>query len=288
MGVFDEGSATEKWLAGIGIALLSVIGIAVLAYIVKSGYIGSAISPIGGLLFSIANYIPFGLMIFGLVADLFSQELRYSITTILAIGSIFINWSLGKVLAGRYNVPSGMTGGGVFDDLRDKGWCTLPGLEMFESKFTPMSILVTSAIMTYYIVFAWISRSPSENISITVGLPLLWIAQIAVFGISGCSSYYVPMSGGGTLANILWSMAFGMTFGSTAFGIVYKYFPQYAPFAHTQGTGPGAGGFQAKNPIGSGSSPVTGGACSAVQGGEEDAMVCEAYRNGQLVTESLT
>jgi hypothetical protein len=287
MDIFDEGSRTENWLAGTGLFLLSAIGIAVLAYIVKSGYIGAAISPIGGLLFSIANYIPFGLMIFGLVADMFAQEFRYSITTIMAIGSIFANKFLSKIFESRYSIPSGMTGGGVFDDLRDKGWCTLPGLEMFESKFTPMSILVTSAIMTYYIIFAWLSRSPSENISITVALPLLWVSQIAVFGISGCTSYYVPI-GGGTIGNILISIVIGLLFGGAAVATIYTTFPQYAPFAHTQGTGPGAGGFQAKNPIGSGSSPVTGGACSAVQGGEEDAMVCEAYRNGQLVTESLT
>lgn len=295
----DASDITSATLDGVG---YGVGGIALFLLVLVLGFVfykrGDAVSsfftPFVGFLFGIANFIPFGVMIFGMIMDVMGQEFRYSITTIMGILTIWANYLLGKGLEGFFGSPP-VTGGAYLNQLREFGWCTIPGMESFESKFTPMSIVVTTAIAVYYITFAGLNRPASQNISIGVGFPLIILAQLAVFGLSDCASYYIPLSGSGIVGNILASLAFGGIMGGAAVATVQFAYPSKSPFANIMGgpvPGSTGGGFQAKNPMGNGgglgAAPPTGGTCSPVEGGDEDAMVCEAYRNGQLVTESLT
>lgn len=280
--------------------VLSVIGGIALLYIaylkvdLSSMPKSTDTNPIASLFFALTNYIPFGLMIFGFVADMFSQQLMYSITTIMSLILIVLNGWVGSTFATSASVPSGFTGGGIWEDLREKGWCTLPGFEAWESKYTPMSIIVSSAIAIYYIFFAWANRPSGENVSIIAGLLSTLALQVIVFGFSGCSSYYIPI-GGSIMWNILLSLLVGFTAGATSMLVVQYRYPQYAPFVqapipmakHLLGPGGKRWTIPTNEDVGS-TGPVTGGACAAIQGGEDDAMVCEAYRNGQLVTDSLT
>jgi hypothetical protein len=295
----DASDITSATLDGVGYGVGGIAGlilVLILGYVFykKGDDISPFFTPFVAFLFGIANFIPFGVMIFGIIMDVMAQEFRYSITTIMGILTIWANYLLGKSLEGFFGSPT-VTGGAYLNQLRELGWCTIPGMESFESKFTPMTIVVTTAIAVYYIAFAAINRPASQNISIGVGFPLIILAQLAVFGLSDCASYYIPLSGSGIVGNILASLAFGGIMGGVAVSTVQFAYQSKSPFANIM-NGPAAGatsgGLQAKNPMGNsgglGSAPPTGGTCSPIEGGDEDAMVCEAYRNGQLVTESLT
>lgn len=286
-----DDSKTNPWKIAIYV-ILGILGL--IAFLLGYVYLKSLVSsgPLLGFIFGIANFIPFGLMLFGLFADVLGQEVKYSITTIMGMFAIWVNYILGKILESRYGSPA-MTGGDL-TQLREFGWCTIPGMERLESKFTPMSLVVTSAIAVYYITFAALSRSASQNIAVGLGFPVIIMLQLAVFGFSDCGSYYIPLSGSGIVGNILSSITLGAIFGGAAVATVKFVYPAKSPFYNiptTDGGGGGGNNNGLPDPGGLpdlGGSQKTGGTCSPVEGSEDDAMVCEAYRNGQLVTESLT
>jgi hypothetical protein len=267
------------------ITLSSVIGALILYAIFRQPSVNSGISSgIYGLIYTISNFLPYGILLFGFFADVVGQEFRYSIASLTGLLAILVNYGLKSVLERVFTgAPVGTT---VVDE---RGWCTLPGLEFLESRATPMSIVSSSAIITYLLIFAWIQRPAMDNIAISVLLPIILIVQMFTFHFSGCSPYYNTSSlmGGFSLAILIGtiigvSMWAGINFGA----------PQYSPFAEFSPntmTSPGAGGLQSTKGVG-GSKNATGGKCSQVSGSADDnnAYVCEAYKNGQLVTQTIS
>ena len=263
-------------LAGIG-------GLALLGFAWTKGQdsgIGYGIAEgFRGIFFAIANFIPLGFMLFGMIADVINQEFRNTIATILGMIAVVLNNLVSRMLT-TGSVP--MAGGAVPDQV----WCTIPGLNALESRAFPMTITTTWAIMMYYITFAAAKRPASQNISLGVGLGGLSLIQILTFMFVGCKDYFIPV-GGSYLFNVLGAIVLGTTIGTTAYGVVNNFYPAYAPIGFAPPTAnPGLLDATARNPM-AGTSSKTGGSCSAVEGGEEDAMVCEAYKNGQLVTDTL-
>jgi hypothetical protein len=231
---------------------------------------------IRGFFFAIANFIPLGFMLFGIIADIINQEFRNTISTILGMIAVILN-NLASRLFTIGNVP--MAGGAVPDQV----WCTIPGLNALESRALPMTITSTWAIMMYYITFAAAKRPASQNISLGVGLGGLSLIQIMTFAMVGCKDYFIPI-GGTYVWNVVGAIVLGTVIGTGAYGVVNNLYPAYAPLGFVVSPTTGGGLLSVTNPMASTSSK-TGGSCSAIEG--EDAMVCEAYKNGQLVTESL-
>ena len=274
---------------GAGIGIGSLIGVILLgagAYFLSTRLNIGIGSGVGRFFFAIANFIPFGLVLFGFIADMISQEFRYSISSIVAIVTMLINWGLGNFLGNRMNTQTAPMAGGA-----DSRWCSIPGLEGLESTTLPMNISTTVSIVLYYAWFALAERPMGENISLIAGLGAILIAQIISFASSGCSEYFTALYGSMGY-NVVFAIILGVATSATAFGLMHiDGGSQYSPFATVAVAQPkkllGPGGTE--HVVKSGlSAPPTGGKCSPVEGGEEDAMVCEAYRNGQLVTDTLT
>jgi hypothetical protein len=241
--------------------------------------VSGGIPTLGTLIFSISNFIPFGMVLFGFIADLIGQEFRYSISSIVGILTMIVNKLVSYVMFDR-KVQTPMAGGGVA-----QGWCAIPGFELLEARSLPMSTAVTSAIAVYYIVSGFMKRPAGQNISISAGLGVFLVANVITMGASGCSEYYYPI-GGSFVFNLLLATLLGAACGAIASTVVNESFPDKSPFANVKNlpVGPSATGLQSSGAVGA---PATGGSCKPAEGAEEDAMVCEAYRNGQLVTDSL-
>ncbi len=271
------GTVIISLLAGVG--TLSLLGY-VWAKGSSSGAGFAVAEALRGFFFAIANFIPLGFMLFGTIADVINQEFRNTIATILGLIAVVLNNLVSRLFT-IGSVP--MAGGAVPDQV----WCTIPGLNALESRAFPMTITTTWAIMMYYITFAAAKRPASQNISLGVGLGGLSLIQILTFMFVGCKDYFIPV-GGSYAFNVLGAIVLGTTIGTSAYGVVNNFYPAYAPlgFVTSPTTGGGLLGKTAPNPM-VGTSTATGGSCSPVEGGEEDAMVCEAYKNGQLVTDSL-
>ena len=266
---------------GIGVvttlSVLALLGFGVAAF---TGRLSGASGFITPFLFAIANFIPFGLIVFGFIADMIGQEFRYSIASIVGIISIFINNGVGRIADMFFKTPSDTGLSSVVDT--GKMWCFIPGLEGLESKSLPMNFTVMGSVMTYYLIFGLLNRNMSMNTSLISAFFIFPIVQGLAFYTGGCSQWY----SGGALGNII-AWILGIALGGIAYSIVNAADPSRSPFAFvwkgdsvTPNNSP-ASGWQS-------SAPRSGGKCTAADTDDNNAFVCEAYKNGVLVTEKIS
>jgi hypothetical protein len=250
---------------------------------------------VSAFLFAVLNFIPFGLITFGFVADMIGQDFRYSIASLIGLLSIAMNWAFGMFSGHSSWATGGMEQPGT-------GWCMIPGLEGLENRAMPMNLVASSTILTYYIIWAATQRDPAQNFSLYISTAVLLIIQLGLFYTSGCSQYYIDSSmyrAGAILQGAGW--------GGIGYAIVKATGGWLTPFQSTFGqansntgmgnkegfttqehmlTGPGWNG-STQSPVFQKLVPRTGAQCSKDQSEEGDEFVCEAYKNGKLVTEKI-
>lgn len=265
----------------IGIGVGSAIGViifAALAFALSQPTMREALGRVfGNFSFAVTNFIPFAFITFGIIADVIGQEFRYIFVTITGFVAILVNWAAKFFLEPLFGVNSQLGGG-------DQGWCFIPGLESFESRATPMNVVSTTAIIVYLMIFGGTERQIGQNVALYVIMPLLLCVQLLAFYFGGCTPYYSSGLGG-----IATAMVIGTVVGATMYGIVQGAMPERSPFANSKNMASPMMQNSAKPPVGSPlGKPSTGGKCSAANTDDDNAYVCEAYKNGQLVTESIT
>jgi len=238
-------------------------------------------SALSSVFFAITNFIPFGLLTFGIIADVIGQEVRYSIGSLIGVTTIIVNYLAKFVLEPFMSIPpptlTSSTDSG-------KAWCFIPGLDSFENRASPMNFAVTSSIMVYYLIFAALNRQPGQNISIGIAFPALFLIQIGTFYFGECNQYYPSGTTGKLIAVVL-----GAIVGALGYSAVNMWDPAKAPFGYAV-SGPSASGYQsgpvtAPRTVGA---PQNGAKCSAANTDDDNAYVCEAYKNGVLVTEKIS
>ena len=275
---------SEATGVGIGIgASFGVIALLGLGYAGYSGKFGDVGGVFKSFFFVVTNFIPLGLVLFGFIADLIGQEFRYSIGSIVGLAAIAVNWILKIPLESFFSLPPPVV------SAADSGqvMCFIPGLEMFENRVTPMNFVSSTAILTYFLIFAALNRTPQQNISIGVAFPVILLTQLTTFYVGNCDAYY-PAGWAGKLAAIV----LGVVVGASGYGIVANTDPTQAPFMRVITTNPyNPGGWQGAREPSSGSgvgSSQNSAKCSAANTDDDNAYVCEAYKNGVLVTEKIT
>ena len=280
-----------------GISLTAILGFlfvgAAAYFFYTSQYASGVWVGVGAFLFAVVNFIPFGLITFGFVADMIGQDFRYSIASLFGLLSIAINWVIGM-----YTGHSSFTSG---PEQPGTGWCMIPGLEGFENRAMPMNLVGSATVLTYYLIWAFTQRDMAQNWSILVSSLTLLIIQWGLFYSSGCSQYYVDSAMyrfGALLQGVIW--------GAIGYGIIKGTAWWLTPFQNTQGqansnsgmgnkesftvehmlSGPGWDGSK-QSTVFQKLVPRTGAQCSKDQSEEGDEFVCEAYKKGQLVTEKI-
>jgi len=268
---------------GVGstLGLLFVIGIGVAGY---TGNLSGAKDMLSPFMFALANFIPFGLITFGFIADIVGQEFRYSIASIIGIVSIILNkFVFGRIADLFFLTPSSTELSSVVDT--GHMWCFIPGLEGLESKSLPMNFIVMGSIMTYYLIFGTLNRSSASNISLIASFLIFPIIQGLAFYLGGCNQWYSS----GILGNFI-SWGVGIMLGAIGYAIVNAVDPAKSPFNYNwTGSTAASSGYRSSAPNpGVGGVPPTGAKCSAADTDDNNAFVCEAYKNGVLVTEKIS
>jgi hypothetical protein len=257
------------------------------------------------------------LVLFGFIIDTINQELRYSIVSFIGIASVFVNFLFGvifKTLLGGKGIgealaaaatkaaetaaaaapaTGGMKGGFV--------GCTVPGFESIESIYAPQGLVLPAAIFMYLIMDFGTHRIPSRNIGLGVILPAILLLHSSIMWGLGCFDKYYWQS---PLITILAGFAVGTICGISGWGVVKTFFPDKLPTSAPNPFGPsspsggapptvgpgGTGPLGSTGPVippgGMGSSRSPGvGTCSAPN--DQDQFVCEAYKNGKLITTTM-
>jgi hypothetical protein len=182
------------------------------SYIYKgsSGVPTTGIKPPSGvvlLMKDIFSYIPHMLVLFGIIADIFTYEGVYSIASLIGILSIPLNWLFGYLWGGlhgavndAYNVimsrknPMSSSGpanerqgyqqGGAAPGsyFRSYDGCNIQGLEGISSDYTIQTMVVTTTIMSYFMYDNITNRGTKFASATIIAFILFYVAGWFIIG----------------------------------------------------------------------------------------------------------
>jgi hypothetical protein len=170
--------------------------------------------------------------------------------------------------------PLPRTGG---DAISNAALCSFPGLEKFDNKWAPQNILVTTAIMFYYMIGEWESGNANRTIAPGVALLATVLGQIGVRYTAGClDPIWAPAV----------SIVAGAAFGIGGYHVVKAVSGSSTPFIQNQTDKTTAGGFSSvEAPVTDATKPADGSKCAEASG---DDFVCDLYKNGELITSTVS
>jgi hypothetical protein len=231
------------WYSVLFTAILAVL--ATLAASRASAMPATSGSMVGGLITDTALFLPHALILFGILADMFTYQGVYSIPSLVGVISILANkildyfWhGLSAVLDKAKKVAAAGTGGvpqrgGAV--LNYKG-CYVQGFEIdaLRSEFSSQTLVVTATILSYYIMDLVLNKGwASAMASIIVGTAFFFM-QVTSMASGGC------FESTGMTTTVMTSVANGVLFGGIAYGVVQTYFPSRLPSGAIQTIPPGA------------------------------------------------
>lgn len=223
-------------ILAIVVAIVSVVGTIYAMMPRRAGMSGPP--GIGDLFSDSILFLPHILILFGVLADIFTMQGAYSIPSLVALCSIPINWAFGMLLAGVggaandfvafYNSRAegaaapgpGQSGGGMSE------WdgCEIKGFEFFKSEYAPQGLVVTSTVFWYYLLDLMMNRAALDSL-------LTWLAFLLFFGLQTMQLASCSNMAGNVILKTFVALAEGFIIGGTGYGIVQTTIPTRLPSA---------------------------------------------------------
>lgn len=187
--------------------------------------------------------------------------------------------------------------------------CTLPGFEWLENKIAPQGIVMSMTVLWYLMIELWDTGAGSQSMALGITTAITFGLQWLILHRNNCLTSYKY----GTYSAII-ALIMGITFAGTSYGIqkqLSKYtgnstvppVPSGSPgtFVCPPGTVASPSGDACINKLGPGGTPSSGLGSANTEsiinvGGlneksqavdDQDQFVCEAYKDGELVTSTI-
>lgn len=241
------------WTVLVAALVFSVVGVVAGSYFgagAMSG-VGAAAGSVsvGSLAMDTISYIPHILLLFGVLADMFTLQGVWSIPSLIGVLSIPMNYvfqyfwkgidelaasiettakkplvSQGTQTAGRK-----LKGGKLFENYDG---CSVQGLEMLNSPYAPQTLVVTATVFSYYCFDLVRNRGWVNSLGAILGFIVIYGAEIAVISsntssvgcaVDGQAAQYSPFMQG------LRSLFEGVMFGGVGYAITQTYAPNRLP-----------------------------------------------------------
>lgn len=240
----------QGWSNAISIAATAVVTvIAVVAYqrSLLPGATTGSISVPGGL-DQVFAYVPHGLILFGILADMFTYQGVYAISSGIALMSIPANTVFGYFWSGlaglfmeirRLAIPQAMgaaaaarTGANVVRSFQTAGadgvtaggiTCDslLPeALKALRSNYASSSLVLTTTFFVYYLIDLVVNRGWVSATATIFAFAILFGGQALTLSCGGMFSHLMVVG---------ISLVEGAFLGGTAYSIVQAYYPSYLP-----------------------------------------------------------
>jgi hypothetical protein len=220
----------------------------------KPSLSGVSVPSVGSLATDTITYIPHVLLLFGVLADMFTYQGVYSIPSLVGLLSIPLNWvfkyfwiglfetlrRLGDIMAstpktgGAATATFGFAGVGAIPPpatlpkppsfFKDYDGCTVQGFAWAATPYAPQTLVITATIFWYYILDLIMNRGWINATAAIVTFVVLFLAETAVVG--DCSSDGVKLS---KYVRALMAASEGLLFGGSAYAVVQAYFPNSLP-----------------------------------------------------------
>jgi hypothetical protein len=244
------------WAALVTAILTAIVSVLGTIYYLKGTRPSVPNAPPGvGMLFTDAiTFLPHILILFGILADIFTLRGAYSIPSLVGLLSIVIHYGLQFLWSGvtamlgdlytlimtpQKDVPDitkmftktntsstvattptiyGQVGGAM------SAWngCEVYGFESLKSPYAPQGLVVTASIFWYYLLDLWNNRNPLDSVATAVAFPLLFGLQ--VWQLNSCEN----MVGSVAIKSII-ALSEGLIIGGTGYGIVQSSIPERLP-----------------------------------------------------------
>ena len=184
--------------------------------------------------------------------------------------------------------------------------CSLPGFEWLENTVAPQGIIMSMTVLWYLMIELWDTGSSGQTVALGITTAITFIIQWLVLARNGCLNSYRF-----TTYSPLIALVMAITFAGTSYGIqkiILKNMssggipvapvPSGTPgtFVCPPGTVLSANGENCVTPLGPGGTQKTpmqsiinvgGGNTQSQPVDDNDQFVCEAYRDGELVTSTI-
>lgn len=233
---------TPWWTQMITIFVTAFVSVIGTVYAMAPKAPGLPGSTVGSLVKDTITYFPHVMLLFGVLADMFTYEGVYSIPSIVGILSIPLNmvfkyfWvglqdvfeKVGEVArAGPTATTTPVTGGGKYFENYDG--CNIQGFEGLGNPYAPQTLVVTATVFSYYIFDLVNNRGIMNAIAAIVVGSAIFLAQVFVIGDCTPAEYVgkVPSP----LLQAFAALTEGLFFGGSSYAIVQSYYPTRLPSA---------------------------------------------------------
>lgn len=217
-------------------------------------------------------FLPYGLFLFGVIYDGLVRKIKFFPAGFIGLAAVYINYGISKLVGGN----------GVDTDI-----CGIPGMASAGSNIAPQNVLFTTTVLSY--VASYISASQSDSAysgTAWGGVGIAFLASVAMYYKNECYGDGLKWKGSfiGSFTPLLYGLAGGMLIGGSTGALIAKY----------SGDSVGIGlSSEQKQSLMGGKGPAMGstadtpgaGKCSPTD--SDDQFVCEAYKNGELVTSTI-
>ena len=244
---------TPWWASLIAVLLTAVVSVLGTAYAL--GGISAPGAPTGvpaaaSFAIDTVTYMPHILLLFGVLADMFTYDGVWSIPSLVGVLSIFFNYfmqyfwkglqelfSAAKTVAKVGSTPPAAGPGNPFRGgtvapgsfFKNYDGCSVQGLEGWKTDFAPQTLVVTATVFCYYIFDLVRNRGWINSAGSIVIFGLVYLLQVGVIQMASvdgsCGGPY------GHYSQALMALFEGVVFGGSAYGIVQTYYPNRLPSA---------------------------------------------------------
>lgn len=205
----------------------------------------------------------------------------------------------GPLFTGSITTPPVLTGGAT-------SLCSLPGFEWLENKVAPQGIVMSMTVLWYLMIELWDTGAGGQSMTVGIATAVIFLVQWLVLSKNGCLDSYVFSTW-----SVFTALVMAITFAGTSYGI-QKHIPYYTSrnvppvpsgtpgkFVCPPGTVQSPSGDGCVNKLGPGGKLTSGlGSSETIinVGGsgekteavdDNDQFVCEAYKDGELVTSTI-
>jgi uncharacterized membrane protein len=238
------------WWAVLMTALIvSIFSVIATAVVLRSGVnlpSGPTSMPsAAGLALDTMVYMPHIILLFGVLADMFTYDGVWSIPSLVGVLSIFVNfvfryfwlgidelWSTATKTFTKERAPV-PTGGAKGTFGKEYDGCSVQGFESIRSEFAPQTLVVTATVFSYYCFDIIQNRGWVNSIAALAAFILTYIAQVAIIAttnspLPGCEAP-PNTTQYGAISQGVRALFEGILFGGTSYGIVKTYYPNRLP-----------------------------------------------------------
>jgi hypothetical protein len=275
-----DSSGAIAGISVVGTIVFIAIGIAI-GYTIKTG------TALPGFQFLVSwfkvlyYFLPYALFLFGVLYDGLVRKIKFFPAGFIGLGAVLISWGVSRIAAGTAVI--------------DTDICGLPGMSNLGSNLAPQNILFASTVMSY--IAAYISASQTDSAysgAAWGGVFITFAIQAVGYVVNKCYDSKISQGAAGVAVNS-WILQLGGA-GPPAVGLMLGMLiggGSGALIATYAGNGVGIGLSSEQKQALTSSGPAMGSTAGATGAGKcsstdsDDQFVCEAYKNGELVTSTI-